>query len=85
MRSSIVSDWPGVEVTMETSGTDDTLPKILRMDQIVDGVLKEAGNRSVEQIAKEENKQLLKDRDLLDTKTEKGRLEIEKLNAKYDV
>jgi hypothetical protein len=39
LRSSIVSGWPGVEVTVETSGTDDTLPKILRMDQIVDGVL----------------------------------------------
>jgi hypothetical protein len=39
LRSSIVSGWPGIEVTVETDGTDDALPKILRMDQIVDGVL----------------------------------------------
>ena len=40
LRSSIVSGWPGVEVTVETSGaTGDTIPRILRMDQVADGVL----------------------------------------------
>jgi hypothetical protein len=39
LRSSIVSGWPGVEVTVETGGAGDTIPRILRMDQIVDGVL----------------------------------------------
>jgi hypothetical protein len=40
LRSSIVTGWPGVEVTASTSGaTDQTIPKILRLDQISDGVL----------------------------------------------
>ena len=40
VRSRMVSGWPGVEVTAKTSGTkDQTLPKILRLDQIAEGVL----------------------------------------------
>jgi hypothetical protein len=40
LRSSIVTGWPGVEVTASTSdATDQTIPKILRLDQISDGVL----------------------------------------------
>ena len=39
LRSKIVTGWPGVEVTAKTSAQDQTLPKILRFDQIADGVL----------------------------------------------
>src|SRR5215212_705767 len=40
LRSRIVTGWPGVEVTAKTSAADDpNLPKILRFDQIADGVL----------------------------------------------
>jgi hypothetical protein len=40
LRSRMVSGWPGVEVTAKTSATQDqTLPKILRFDQIAEGVL----------------------------------------------
>jgi hypothetical protein len=40
LRSRMVSGWPGVEVTAKTSETkDQTLPKILRFDQIAEGVL----------------------------------------------
>jgi hypothetical protein len=39
LRSRIVTGWPGVEVTATTDATSDTLPKILRFDQIADGVL----------------------------------------------
>lgn len=40
LRSRIVSGWPGIEVTAKTSATtEQTLPKILRFDQIAEGVL----------------------------------------------
>lgn len=39
LRSRIVTGWPGVEVTARTTAQDETLPKILRFDQIADGVL----------------------------------------------
>jgi hypothetical protein len=40
LRSSIVTDWPGVEVTVTTSAPPSAaLPEILRLDQIADGVL----------------------------------------------
>jgi hypothetical protein len=40
LRSSIVTDWPGVEVTTTTSAPhSETIPEILRLDQIADGVL----------------------------------------------
>jgi len=40
LRSSIVTGWPGVEVTAITNAADsDILPRILRLDQIADGVL----------------------------------------------
>jgi hypothetical protein len=40
LRSSIVSGWPGVEVTALTSAAPDpNLPQILRLDQISEGVL----------------------------------------------
>ena len=40
LRSRMVSGWPGVEVTAKTSATQDqTLPKILRFDQIAEDVL----------------------------------------------
>ena len=40
LRSSIVSGWPGVEVTASTTAAPDpNLPQILRLDQISDGVL----------------------------------------------
>jgi len=40
LRSSVVSGWPGVEVTAITSAAPDpNLPQILRFDQISEGVL----------------------------------------------
>ena len=40
LRSSIVSGWPGVEVTATTNApADPNLPKILRLDHIAEGVL----------------------------------------------
>lgn len=42
LRSSVVTDWPGVEVTakIDADGPPDAnLPEILRLDQIADGVL----------------------------------------------
>jgi hypothetical protein len=40
LRSSIVTGWPGVEVTATTDAEPDpNLPEILRLDQIADGVL----------------------------------------------
>ena len=39
LRSRIVSGWPGIEVTVKTDAQDQTLPKILRFDQIAEGVL----------------------------------------------
>jgi hypothetical protein len=40
LRSSIVSGWPGVEVTAATSAAPDpNLPQILRFDEISEGVL----------------------------------------------
>jgi hypothetical protein len=39
LRSRVVSGWPGVEVTAKTTADDQVLPKILRFDQIAEGVL----------------------------------------------
>jgi hypothetical protein len=40
LRSSILTGWPGVEVTAITNAEDsEILPRILRLDQIADGVL----------------------------------------------
>jgi hypothetical protein len=40
LRSNLVSDWPGVEVTATTGGVSPgVIPEILRLDQIADGVL----------------------------------------------
>ena len=40
LRSTVVTSWPGVEVTATTSAAhSDTIPEILRLDQIADGVL----------------------------------------------
>src|SRR6185295_15866214 len=40
LRSSILTGWPGVEVTAITNAADsEILPRILRLDQIADGVL----------------------------------------------
>ena len=40
LRSSIVTNWPGIEVTATTSGApDQTMPNIVRFDQVADGVL----------------------------------------------
>ncbi len=40
LRSSIVSGWPGVEVTASTNAAPDpNLPKVLRLDQVAEGVL----------------------------------------------
>lgn len=40
LRSSILSGWPGVEVTASTNApADPNLPKILRLDEISEGVL----------------------------------------------
>ena len=40
LRSSIVTNWPGIEVTATSSGApDQTMPNIVRFDQVADGVL----------------------------------------------
>jgi hypothetical protein len=40
LRSSIVAGWPGVEVSVKTSATQDqNIPMILRFDEIAEGVL----------------------------------------------
>ena len=40
LRSSVVTDWPGVEITATTDAPPAAnLPEILRLDQIADGVL----------------------------------------------
>ncbi|HYV13297.1 MAG TPA: hypothetical protein VE980_20500 [Pyrinomonadaceae bacterium] len=50
LRSRIVSGWPGVEVTAKTTAQDETLPKILRFDQIADGVLFCLARGTVEEV-----------------------------------
>ena len=40
LRSRVVAGWPGVEVTAKTNASEDkNIPKILRFDQIAEGVL----------------------------------------------
>ena len=40
LRSSIVTGWPGIEVTAKTSAErHDVIPEILRLDRVADGVL----------------------------------------------
>ena len=40
LRSSVVTDWPGVEVTAKTDAPSSPhLPEILRLEQVADGVL----------------------------------------------
>ena len=51
LRSKIVSGWPGVEVTAKTSAPQvENLPKILRFDQIADGVLFCLARGTVEEV-----------------------------------
>ncbi|HEU4769133.1 MAG TPA: hypothetical protein VFS77_17245 [Pyrinomonadaceae bacterium] len=51
LRSSIVSGWPGVEVTASTNAAPDpNLPKILRLDQISEGVLFCLARGSLDQV-----------------------------------
>ncbi|MET0646944.1 MAG: hypothetical protein ABW208_10015 [Pyrinomonadaceae bacterium] len=51
LRSSIVTDWPGVEVTATTDAPPAAhLPEILRLDQIADGVLFCLARGSIKQV-----------------------------------
>ena len=51
LRSSVVTDWPGVEVTAETDAPSSAeLPAILRLDQIADGVLFCLARGSIKQV-----------------------------------
>lgn len=51
LRSRIVSGWPGIEVTAKTNATQEqTLPKILRFDQIAEGVLFCLARGTVEEV-----------------------------------
>ena len=51
LRSSIVTNWPGIEVTATSSGApDQNMPNILRFDQIADGVLLCLGRGALNQI-----------------------------------
>lgn len=51
LRSSIVKDWPGVEVTATTDAPESSnLPEILRFDQIADGVLFCLARGSIKQV-----------------------------------
>jgi hypothetical protein len=52
LRSSVVTDWPGVEVTAETDASSSgELPAILRLDQIADGVLFCLARGSIKQVS----------------------------------
>lgn len=52
LRSTVVTDWPGIEVTAETDAPPSaTLPAILRLDQIADGVLFCLARGSIRRIA----------------------------------
>jgi len=51
LRSSIVTDWPGVEVTATTDAEPSPhLPEILRLEQITDGVLLCLARGSIKQV-----------------------------------
>ena len=50
LRSKLVSGWPGVELTAKTNAADQTLPKILRFDQIGEGVLFCLARGTVEEV-----------------------------------
>lgn len=51
LRSSVVKDWPGVEVTATTDAPESAnLPEILRLDQIADGVLFCLARGSIKQV-----------------------------------
>ncbi len=51
LRSSILAGWPGIEVTVTTNAAPDrNLPKILRYDQVSDGVLFCLARGSIEQL-----------------------------------
>ena len=51
LRSRLVTAWPGVEITVNSSGTkDQTLPTILRFDEVAEGVLLCLARGSVEQV-----------------------------------
>ena len=51
LRSSLVTGWPGVEVTATTNAElDQTLPNILRFDQISEGVLFCLARGSIKQV-----------------------------------
>jgi hypothetical protein len=51
LRSSVVTDWPGVEVTMTTDAPPSPhLPEILRLEQIADGVLFCLARGSIKQV-----------------------------------
>lgn len=51
LRSSVVTDWPGVEVTATTDAPPDAnLPEILRLEQIADGVLFCLARGSIKQV-----------------------------------
>ncbi|MFL6336476.1 MAG: hypothetical protein ACJ754_24500 [Pyrinomonadaceae bacterium] len=51
LRSSVVADWPGVEVTATTDAPPSPhLPEILRLEQIADGVLFCLARGSIKQV-----------------------------------
>ena len=51
LRSSIVTGWPGIEVTVKTNAApSQTLPQILRYDRVSDGVLFCVARGSIEQL-----------------------------------
>lgn len=51
LRSRIVSGWPGIEVTAKTNATQEqTLPKILRFDQIAEDILFCLARGTVEEV-----------------------------------
>ena len=51
LRSSILTGWPGIEVSVTTNAAPDrNLPKILRYDQVSSGVLFCLARGSIEQL-----------------------------------
>ena len=81
LRSSLVTGWPGVELTVTTNAApDNNIPKILRYDQISDGVLFCIARGSIESVTFREPREGITFGVASD-----GTLDVNKLNKRLDV
>jgi hypothetical protein len=79
MRSSIVAGWPGIEVTVTTDAKlDETLPQILRYDQVSDGVLFCLARGSIEQLVFREPREGLSFGVTSTGETESGQINVKR-------